>query len=589
MLLTGVSTDTAKRQPSKRRTGRVVGLEPVVKRLALAPMGHEVRERQRVRLMIESRVRFVLPALSASTLDQLIRKDDAPLGRMLAAHAWSLRAVAVAHGPALAALLNLPLAEVLASPFAFRMCAMGARLGASSVAHESRRVLRPHRSIAVDGDAPGWRDGVLHASKYQQFAADEPRSIYHPEQHAKWAPHELLHRACGYFFRADASRFEIYLGARLNEILPVATWYGIEHCLRLEETSAFDRTVLDRNEATGPVFWLEASKKAVIDRSIAMAPLFREGLLHAQRELAACAHDARTGEVSKVGHAHAFLDAASDALGYVATHTDRLRARSVARVHAMLPGEHDRSLDRYQARIERVLQALLFEPLKIDLGIARRKASVRRGWDRALRSAYLRPEANEAELGALLRGEAPGTPQVRLDGEEHDVAQLDRGLKETLPHTHARSPRLGKRLIASPSYVARAPLGERVARMLEDEADHAGADLARLESALAVTRRADDRVEILEDLDGPPVGRPGVTLSRAFSVLRFGSDPVAALRGDVPSGPSAALVGRFRAETVLMAVERRHAEALREGRVVDLPKDVQRSLAEAGALLITSR
>ena len=119
-------------------------------------------------------VSFVLPALSTSTLIRLIRKDDARLGRSLAAHAWSLRTVANTHGPALAAFLNLPLAEVLASPFAFRMCAMGAKVGASSVAHESRRVLRPHRSIAVDGEAPGWRDGVLHASKYQQFAADEP-------------------------------------------------------------------------------------------------------------------------------------------------------------------------------------------------------------------------------------------------------------------------------------------------------------------------------------------------------------------------------------------------------------------------------
>jgi hypothetical protein len=534
-------------------------------------------------------VSFVLPALPASSIDRLIRKDDASLGRLLAAHAWSLRAAARDEGPALAAFLNLPLAEVLASPFAFRMCAMGAQLGATSVAHESRRVLRPHRSIAVDEAHAGWRDGVLHASKYQQFAADEPRSIYHPEQHAKWAPHELLHRACGYFFRADASRFEIYLGARLNEILPVATWYGIEHCLRLNESAAFDRAVLDRNEATGFVFWMEASKAELLERAIAMAPLFREGLLHAQRELSACAHDARTGAVSKVAHAQAFLDSASDALGYVATHTDRLRAPAVARVHAMLLREHDRTLARYQARIERVLHALLFAPLSVDLRAARRKAGVRRGWDRALRLAYLQPDASEDELGELLRNEKPGTPQVRLDGEEHDIPQLDRGLRETLPHTHARTPKLALDLVRSGHYVTRAPLGERVARMLDARADHAGADLARLESALATTRRADDRVEILEDLDGPPVRRSGMTLSRAFTVLQFGSDPIAALRSEQASGPRAALVGRFRGETVLIEMAPHHAEALREGAPQRLPKDVQQSLAEAGALLITSR
>lgn len=532
---------------------------------------------------------FVLAALPTTSLDALIRKDDQRLGRALATHALSLRAVARAEGPALAAFSNLPVAEVLASPFAFRMCAMGAMVGASSVAHESRRALRWHRSIAVDAEPVGWRDGVLHASKYQQFAADEPRSVYHPEQHAKWAPHELLHRACGYFFRADASRFELYLGARLNEILPVATWYGIEHCLRLDEQTPFDRTVLDRNEATGSIFWLEATKDALVERAIAVAPLFREGLLHAQRELSACAHDARTGEISTVTHPHAFLDAASDALGYVATHTERLRAPSVARVHAMLPRQHERSVARYQARIERVLRALLFSPLSIDLRAARRKARALRGWDRALRLAYVRPGASEAELGALLDGAEQGPPSVRLDGEEHDLAQLDRGLSATLPHTHARLTRLGKALVTSPHYVARAPLGERVARMLDDERDVEGADLARLESALAIARRADDRVEILEDLSHRSPGRPHLTQSRAFSVLRFETNPIARLGGAREPGPSAALVGRFRGETVLIELDPRYADALTRGEPEQLPVAVQRSLARAGALLFTSR
>ncbi len=535
-----------------------------------------------------------LPALPARSIDALVRESDAGLGRLLAAHATSLRATARAHGPALAAFLNLPLPEVLASPFGFRMCAMGAAVGASSVAHESRRALRWHRSIAMgDGEPVGWQDGVLLAGKYQQFAADEPRSVYHPEQHAKWAPHELLHRACGYFFRADASRFEIYLGARLNEILPVATWYGIEHCLRLDETAAFDRGVLDRNEASGPIFWLEADRGALLERAIAMAPLFRAGLLHAQRELDACARDARSGEVSVVRHEHAFLDAASDALGYVATHTERLRAPSVARVHAHLSRQRDRSIARYHARVERALHTLLFSTLPIDLRAARAKAERARAWDRALRLAYQRPDASDASLRALLHGEDTGPPSVRLDGEDHDRPQLDQGLRATLPHTHAAVARLTARLLTSPHYVARAPLGERVARMLEDGGEGASADLARLESALAVARRADDRVEILEDLEhassGPSRRRSRVVQSRAFSVLRFETNPIARLGGELIGGPSAALVGRFRGETVLIELDPRYADALTSGEPEQLPPDVQRSLAQAGALLITPR
>ena len=48
----------------------------------------------------------------------------------------------------------------------------------------------------------------------------------------KWRPHELLHGAVGFFWREDASRFETYVGARLNELLPVVHWYGLDEIFR---------------------------------------------------------------------------------------------------------------------------------------------------------------------------------------------------------------------------------------------------------------------------------------------------------------------------------------------------------------------
>lgn len=522
----------------------------------------------------------------------------------------ALRPLALTHGPTLAASLNLPLAEVIASPFGFRMCAMGAAVGASSVAHETRRVLRWHRSIRPLGgqgssehgspdaqmEEGRWRDGVLLVGKYQQFCADEPRSIYHPEQHAKWAPHELLHRACGSFFRADASRFELYLGARLNELLPVATWYGIEHALRLSETEGFDRTsALSRHEAHArDLFWLHASREDLEVRAMQMAPLFREGVLHAQRELAACASDLLRGEVSTVRHAHAFLDASSDALGYVATHTDRLRSPAVTEVHTLLSREHTSDVGKYLRKIEGVLDVLLFAPIVFDGARAAVRRQKRRRWDRALRWAHLSGSVERTQLAAVLSGKAEGPPTVRLDGQEHDLSQLARGLTSTLPRTASLVPRLAARLVADPAFMARASLGERVARMLEAAGEMPLFELARLESALSAATRGDDRVEVLEDLGGPlakrPKARTSVIMSRAFSLLSFASDPLALLGGGAPrSGPTSVLVGRFRGEPVLIDLDPRYAEALGRQRPDALPPEVQRSLAEAGALLFVSR
>lgn len=530
------------------------------------------------------------------------------MGRALAKHAMALRPVALAHGPALAASLNLPLAEVIASPFGFRMCAMGAAVGASSVAHETRRVLRWHRSfrpLGEDGSSQHgeaqieegrWQDGVLLVGKYQQFCADEPRSIYHPEQHAKWAPHELLHRACGSFFRGDASRFELYLGARLNELLPVATWYGIEHALRLDETEGFDRTsALSRHEAHArQLFWLHASREDLELRAARMAPLFREGVLHAQRELAACASDFLRGEVSTVRHPHAFLDASSDALGYVATHTERLRSPAVKLVHTLLRDEHTEDVGKYLRKIEGVLDALLFAPIVFDGARAAARRRQRRGWDRALRWAHLSAGVKREQLAPILAGKAEGPPGVRLDGEAHDLSQLARGLASSLPRTAALVPRLAARLAADPAFTARAPIGERVARMLEAAGEKPLSELARLESALATSTRGDDRVEVLEDLRGPilrhPQARTSVIMSRAFSLMHFEGDPLALLGGGTPRpGPTTALLGRFRGEPVLIDLDPRYAEALVLQRPDTLPPEVQRSLAEAGALLFLSR
>jgi hypothetical protein len=139
-----------------------------------------------------------------------------------------------------------------------------------------------------DPDHGVWDRGALRSGKYQGFLADEPFAIYDPSHVSKWGPHELLHRAAAFFFRAGATRWEHYLGARLNELVPVVAWYGAEQAMRLDE-GAFDRAAAGRAPSAGrdDARWLSEDESALMGRARRAAPIFREGLAHFERELAA--------------------------------------------------------------------------------------------------------------------------------------------------------------------------------------------------------------------------------------------------------------------------------------------------------------
>ena len=113
---------------------------------------------------------------------------------------------------------------------------------------------------------------MLHTGKYQAFLQDGAYSAFDPSHIAKWGPHEQMHRACSFFWREDASDFELYLGSRLNELLPVTLWYGADQLVRLDEQD-FSRLASPKVVAVAP--WRDEETNALCARVTRTLPNMR--------------------------------------------------------------------------------------------------------------------------------------------------------------------------------------------------------------------------------------------------------------------------------------------------------------------------
>lgn len=482
--------------------------------------------------------------------------DDA-LGERLCALAKALRGVDAAP---VAEATGVPVGEIVASPFALRMCALGAEAGGLGRPRELRRLIDWTETIdpAVrDADHDVWDRGVLRTGKYQAFTAESPVGVLDPAV-AKWGPHEMLHRAAGFFFREGMSRWELYLGARLNELLPVTTFYGAEQAMRLDE-GAFDRAAAGRapTARVEDARWRTDDEPALAARARSAAPIVRAGLEHLERELAAIDEELRTG--IRVRAPHPFLDTSSDATAYVVGHFERLRQPAVARV---LAGRGSDRIQGYRDAIEALFDRLLFDdlPEAFDPAVARRSEA----FDLLLRAAHL-GEGVEVDLEPLLDVEDPDALRERLpdrigreeaalvlaDGSPRGRAidQLAEGLAHALPRTTALAPDLAARLAEHPALLERGPLVER-ARVCLAETEPVGVvELARLEAAIVLAERDDaiewlatPEAEVPDDLDGGEL-----FAHRAVTRLEVTHDVLTAhAEGGVPApGPQTLLVVGF--------------------------------------------
>lgn len=525
-----------------------------------------------------------LPGLSFDGADPAARRravreaTDADLVDACVALARALREL---DASPLARAAGLPLAEVVASPFAVRAVAHGVAVGATSRHRELRRSVDWTEHLApevADPEHDVWDRGVLKTGKYQGFTADAPHAIYDPAHVSKWGPHEMMHRAAGFFWRPGLTRWELYLSARLNELVPVVLWYGPEQVMRLDE-GAFDRAAAGRRPAARleDARWRMEDEAALVARARRTVTQLREGVLHFERELSAVDEELARGV--RVPAPHPFLDSASDATAYVVGHFARLSDPGVAAALSIAPGDaRAGDVRAYRDRVEALFDRLLFGALEVDLAIAAERRDRRTLWDLLLRAGHLAdgaeedledayPDAAEVMAGApcdleawrarildalgveraevvLADGSAAGRAlDVLADG----VGQVVPCAWSTLEADDALA-----RFAGSEALLDRAPLQDRACAWLQG-APTPTREMAAFEAAIVRARRDDGVERLCWDPEALPDPLDGVVMkSDAFSAMTFTHDVLSAhaafAEGEeatMEARPTTILVGGF--------------------------------------------
>lgn len=498
---------------------------------------------------------------------ELSSRRDEELTRQLVDWMLSLRTVDAAK---LAQLARLPFPEVIASPFGLRAVALGVELGVSAMHRETRSILPTQGwSYGVTDPSHGrWERGTLHVGKYQSFQADSPFAVFDPQHVAKWGPHEMLHRAVGFFFREDMSRFELYLGARLNELLPVVTWYGHDQLARLDD-DVFDRAraAAKRSVNLSEVKWWTESEEDLQRRVRRTLHHLRAGIEHFENELEVINEELGTRRrISSPRFVPgAKLDAASDATAYVVGHWERMNVPAVRAVLERVP--HLSSIPALRERVETVHDRLLFGA--IDIGTTRRVRATRQVWDWLLRCAMLDSDRTIAMLK-----DPPPLDQVdewttRIDaafgvdadivladgGLGVDLTQLVDGVMSVAPRTHDALPDGWEdEFVDCTHFWDRAPLQQRLGRWIDEQDLPPWVRELLWFEELVAREPVDDAVPHLVDPDGDFIMR-----SERFTLFVANHDVVAVHIGALITAPpsdSGWLVGHVDGEVAVLDVDR---------------------------------
>ena len=381
-------------------------------------------------------LRFTVPGLSSASLGTLSALDDASLTDALVSWMLALRPVAREQGAAIAAMAGLPEGEVVASPAAFRAICLALQHGASTVHHEARAPIAWEESqqggVEVENLLNGvWDAGILHIGKYQSFKQDEPFATYNPNHVAKWAPHELLHRACGFFWAEGMSRFDLYATSRINETLPVALWYGWDECCRLQSVTFDTSNIAASREAyTHEAVWLTEPEEQLRQRVRLTVHNFRWGLEHAAHEFLLVRQERAERRLIEGREMH--LEPSSDARAYVVGHYARLTERSHGLLFGQLlePGrDYFNDVEGYLDHLEIVGDSLLCGPLAFDEAVFRAGHARRQVWDLASRAASLGWGAFRGLLPALRAAFAD--PAAGMAALESAIGAIDHRLLAT--------------------------------------------------------------------------------------------------------------------------------------------------------------
>jgi hypothetical protein len=277
--------------------------------------------------------------------------------------------------------MGAPVLDMVVTPLSARAALLAADGGRAFFHHELRERVpvpadqAPEIAVWEAGTVPTWQDGVLEEPKYFSFFQDQPFPAFNPNHRRKWRPHELLHGALKFFWHPEMTRFEMYVGARINELLPVVHWYGFDEIFRprcqhheekLRQGEVIYREYCQRCEDAAKPYW-ETEKSWRDERRELAVRWAQKGLDHFSEEWQACRAEIATGAVHEADHPR--LDASSDAIGYMRSHWNRMTAWSFgvwAETFLKDGVDYFSSLERYAKNLETTTRDLLSGELAVD-------------------------------------------------------------------------------------------------------------------------------------------------------------------------------------------------------------------------------
>ncbi|MFU8805948.1 MAG: hypothetical protein ACNA8W_19200, partial [Bradymonadaceae bacterium] len=224
--------------------------------------------------------------------------------------------------------LGAPTLDMLVTPLGARAALLGAETGRAFYHHELRRRipmppdLEPEVAVWQAGTVPFWESGVLAEPKYFSFFQEAPLPAFNPNYRRKWRSHELLHGAAKFFWHPRMTRFEFYVSARLNELLPIIQWYGLDEvfrprCPRHKGRLLYAEYCQACEDAAIP-YWQTDIAEHDRGRQVAFVDSAWD---HLTEEWQAISQEIQTGEVHATPRLR--LDASSDAIGYMKAHWNR--------------------------------------------------------------------------------------------------------------------------------------------------------------------------------------------------------------------------------------------------------------------------
>ncbi len=231
-----------------------------------------------------------------------------------------------------------PTIDLTATPLTARATIMAAGHGRAFYHHELRRrlpmppPLEPEVSVWEAGTTPVWSDGVLAEPKYFSFFQDAPLPAYNPNHRRKWRAHELLHGVSRFFWHPQMTRFEFYISARLNELLPVVHWYHLDEIFRTRcadhEDQVLHREHCLKCQAVARPYW-DSTAPEQSHRIDTGRRLVDRAWSHFSEEWEAIFEEMETGRRVEIPRGR--IDASSDAVGYMRAHWNRVTAWSFGR------------------------------------------------------------------------------------------------------------------------------------------------------------------------------------------------------------------------------------------------------------------